>query len=182
MLLSNGFGNAPPNKKFTSNIHLKRVPFLQISCIFEHVLSVKAESKYNNKIYPSIKENENLYTMNSTQLTYVKPKFFKEINKISVEQQLHVTEFEGDSADDIFDSYVQNNILYEYDNLDITIFKNNKNRGPGFSRNVGIQWAKKNKIPFIMFADADDYFLNFDFWDKISDEEKTYNQYFVLID
>ena len=31
-----------------------------------------------------------------------------------------------------------------------------------------------------MFADADDYFLNFDFWDKISDEEKTCNQYFIF--
>ena len=81
-----------------------------------------------------------------------------------------------DDCDELNYDYLKN----KFDNLDIIIFRNKENSGPGFSRNVGIQWARKNKIPFIMFADADDYFLNFDFWDKISDEEKTSNQYFIF--
>ena len=68
-----------------------------------------------------------------------------------------------DDCDELNYDYLKN----KFDNLDIIIFRNKENSGPGFSRNVGIQWARKNKIPFIMFADADDYFLNFDFWDKI---------------
>ena len=59
---------------------------------------------------------------------------------------------------------------YSYDYLyglfpevNLTIIKNIYNYGPGYSRNRGIEWAIKKDLPFIMFADADDYFINFDF-------------------
>lgn len=82
--------------------------------------NILKKSKYD-KICQNIKENENLYAMNSTQYTYVNPKFFSKIKSLSVEQQLYVTEFEDTNSNNILDSYIQNNILYEYDNLDITI-------------------------------------------------------------
>lgn len=83
----------------------------------------------------------------------------------------------------IVDDYDEKDYDYlkdKFNHLDITVLKNKENRGPGFSRNVGIQWARNSKIPFIMFADADDYFVNFDFWDKIPEEEKLNNEYFVF--
>lgn len=83
----------------------------------------------------------------------------------------------------IIDDYSDLNYNYlinKFDNLDITILVNENNRGPGYSRNKGIQWAKDEKLPFLMFADADDYYINFDFWDKVNYDEKIENDLFVF--
>lgn len=76
---------------------------------------------------------------------------------------------------------------YSYDYLyglfpeiNLTIIKNTHNCGPGYSRNRGIEWAIKKDLPFIMFADADDYFINFDFWSNISQSDKQNNSFFTF--
>ena len=74
---------------------------------------------------------------------------------------------------------------YEYlqnifQDLNLTIIRLEKNYGPGYARNLGINWAIEKRLPYLMFADADDYFINIDFWDKISDEHKKNNDLFIF--
>ena len=74
---------------------------------------------------------------------------------------------------------------YEYlqnifQDLNLTIIRVEKNYGPGYARNLGINWAIEKRLPYLMFADADDYFINIDFWDKISDEHKKNNDLFIF--
>lgn len=49
--------------------------------------------------------------------------------------------------------------------LDIKIIRHSKNSGPGIARNTGIEEAIKEKIPYIVFADADDCFYS---WESLS--------------
>jgi len=56
----------------------------------------------------------------------------------------------------------------------------NENHGPGYARNIGINWAIEKEIPYIMFADADDYFININFWSEIKEEEKINNDLFIF--
>lgn len=64
--------------------------------------------------------------------------------------------------------------------IKLTILKNKENKGPGYSRNQGIQWVINKEIPFIMFADADDYFINFNFWEKTPKQNKEENTLFLF--
>lgn len=45
--------------------------------------------------------------------------------------------------------------------LDLTILYTNKPKsGPGVARNIGLEFVEKKKIPYIVFADADDIFYS----------------------
>ena len=57
-----------------------------------------------------------------------------------------------DSSTD--DSYYQLKMYAQNSELNMTVVSNEKNRGPGYSRNVGIKLAKGR---WISFCDADDW-------------------------
>lgn len=65
-----------------------------------------------------------------------------------------------------------NYIVDIFSDLDITLIKREKNGGPGAARNDGIRWAIETGKKYILFADGDDYFINNNFWNEISPEEK----------
>lgn len=56
--------------------------------------------------------------------------------------------------------------------IKITILRQEKNRGPGYCRNIGLDWAEKENKTHLLFADADDYYVDNHFWDAIEDIEK----------
>lgn len=64
--------------------------------------------------------------------------------------------------------------------LKLEIIRFEKNYGPGYARNLGINWAIEKKLPYLMFADADDFFLNCNFWVTITDEQKEKNDLFIF--
>ena len=64
--------------------------------------------------------------------------------------------------------------------ISLEILTLEENHGPGYARNIGIKWAIEKKIPYIMFSDADDYFININFWSEITEEEKINNDLFIF--
>ena len=76
---------------------------------------------------------------------------------LSVLTQEHVGEIllvEDGSSDGSLK--ISTELAKEYDNVSLVIHENNINRGPGITRNVGIEKATEE---FIAFLDADDYYL-----------------------
>lgn len=52
------------------------------------------------------------------------------------------------------------NVCDEFENkLKIIYIRNEKNIGPGLSRNKGLDWCQENDIEYVMFMDADDFLL-----------------------
>lgn len=64
--------------------------------------------------------------------------------------------------------------------LNLEIIRLEKNYGPGHARNLGINWAIERGLPFLMFADADDFFINCNFWNIIPQEKKEERGLFVF--
>ena len=83
----------------------------------------------------------------------------------------------------LVDDASDNNYNYLKDlfpEISLEILTLEKNHGPGYARNIGIKWAIEKKIPYIMFSDADDYFININFWSEITEEEKINNDLFIF--
>ena len=83
----------------------------------------------------------------------------------------------------LVDDASDNNYNYLKDlfpEISLEILTLEKNHGPGYARNIGIKWAIEKKIPYIMFSDADDYFININFWSEITEEEKKNNDLFIF--
>lgn len=71
-------------------------------------------------------------------------------------------------------------LLDDFKDLDLNLIRLEKNVGPGAARNKGIDFIIEKKIPYIMFADADDYFFDSFFWTAISPEAKENNDFFIF--
>lgn len=68
----------------------------------------------------------------------------------------------------------------QFPDLSLEILRLEENHGPGYARNVGIDWCVEMGFPFVTFADSDDYFIKNDFWDVIEEEDKEKNDLFIF--
>ena len=83
----------------------------------------------------------------------------------------------------LVDDASDNNYNYLKDlfpEISLEILTLEENHGPVYARNIGIKWAIEKKISYIMFSDADDYFININFWSEITEEEKINNDLFIF--
>ncbi len=71
---------------------------------------------------------------------------------------------DDNSSDNTYD------LVERYGNARVLLLRNEKRKGPGFTRNKGLMIAK---FPYISFLDADDYFLQNRFTENIQFLEKT---------
>lgn len=71
-------------------------------------------------------------------------------------------------------------LLDDFKDLDLNLIRLEENVGPGFARQAGIDYFIEKDIPYLMFADADDYFFDFFFWDEVPTEKKEENHIFLF--
>lgn len=71
-------------------------------------------------------------------------------------------------------------LIDDFKDLDLHLITLTKNVGPGFARQVGIDYCIEEEIPYLMFADSDDYFIDFFFWNQISPDIKEKNDIFIF--
>lgn len=71
-------------------------------------------------------------------------------------------------------------LVGQFPELEMEILRLEENKGPGYARNIGIDWSIEKGLEFLCFADADDYFVSTNFWSKINDEERQSNDLFVF--
>ena len=76
---------------------------------------------------------------------------FKFVDKLDI---LIIDDFSEEPYDYLIEAFPE---------LSLTIIRLEANYGPGRARNLGIDWALEKSLPYIMFADSDDFFINIDF-------------------
>ncbi|MBQ2472491.1 MAG: glycosyltransferase, partial [Acholeplasmatales bacterium] len=72
---------------------------------------------------------------------------------------------------------LSNEFLMNYEKLNIIYLRNDKNLGPGLTRQRGIDSTDE---PFIMFMDADDEYINSNVLSRILDYLKKYNPNYLV--
>ena len=72
---------------------------------------------------------------------------------------------------------LSNEFLMNYEKLNIVYLRNDKNLGPGLTRQRGIDSTDE---PFIMFMDADDEYINSNVLSRILDYLKKYNPNYLV--
>ena len=76
---------------------------------------------------------------------------------LSIMMQVNIDEINVYLIDDFSDYGYEKEINLFKDKMNINLFRLNKNRGPGFARQYGIE---KSKAEYIIFMDSDDCFYD----------------------
>ncbi len=105
--------------------------------------------------------------MNNTAATIIMPLYASESNEIenyfkkSIEGILNQSDkdyqvviIDDNSPKEIY--YLAKKYIDELNDKRFIIIRNKKNRGPGYCRNIGIDYAYRTNSPFILYNDSDD--------------------------